>query len=107
MMDIFSIMTQIDAQLGAAGDLDTLTKVVVGVVKDLTQFHRVLVYKFDDAWNGEVVAELVDWDKTHYLYKGMNFPATGIPSQVIILASQRAGRVADASSLGSASAFSQ
>lgn len=81
-MDVLAVMTQINEQLGAAPDLDTFLKVTVGVVKDLTQFHRVLVYQFDEAWNGETVAELVDWTQTHDIYKGLHFPATDIPAQV-------------------------
>ncbi|KAF9013357.1 hypothetical protein BDQ17DRAFT_1386916 [Cyathus striatus] len=81
MMDVFAVMGQINEQLGAAPDLDTFLKVVVGVIKDLTQFHRVLVYQFDEMWNGLVVAELVDWSQTHDLYKGLHFPAADIPAQ--------------------------
>ena len=82
MMDVFSVMAQINEQLGAANDLDSFMQVVVGVIKDLTQFHRVLVYQFDEMWNGKVVAELVDWNKTHDLYHGLHFPAADIPAQV-------------------------
>jgi hypothetical protein len=82
MMDIFAVMSQINEQLGTASDLDTFLKVVVGLVKDLTQFHRVLVYQFDENWNGQTVAELVDWNKTHDLYRGLHFPASDIPAQV-------------------------
>ena len=81
MMDVFSVMAQINEQLGAAEDIETFMKVVVGVIKDLTQFHRVLVYQFDEAWNGKVLAELVDWTQTHDLYQGLHFPATDIPAQ--------------------------
>jgi light-regulated signal transduction histidine kinase (bacteriophytochrome) len=82
MMDIFAVMSQINEQLGAASDLDTFLKVVVGLIKDLTQFHRVLVYQFDEHWNGKTVAELVDWNRTHDLYRGLHFPASDIPAQV-------------------------
>ncbi|KAJ3799044.1 hypothetical protein GGU11DRAFT_534934 [Lentinula aff. detonsa] len=81
MMDVFAVMAQINEQLGDAPDLDTFLKVTVGVIKDLTQFHRVLVYQFDEVWNGQVVAELVDWSVTHDLYKGLHFPAGDIPAQ--------------------------
>ena len=40
-----------------------------------------LVYQFDEQWNGQTVAELVDWSKTHDLYMGLNFPASDIPKQ--------------------------
>jgi len=82
MMDVFDVMGEINDQLGTASDLDTFLKVVVGVIKDLTQFHRVLVYQFDEMWNGQTVAELVDWSQTHDLYKGLHFPASDIPAQV-------------------------
>lgn len=82
MMDVFAIMGQINDQLDAAPDLDSFLKIVVGIIKDLTQFHRVLVYQFDEAWNGKVVAELVDWNQTHDLFKGLHFPASDIPAQV-------------------------
>ncbi|CCL99470.1 uncharacterized protein FIBRA_01488 [Fibroporia radiculosa] len=81
MMDVFAVMAQINEQLGSATDLETFLKVVAGVIKDLTQFHRVLVYQFDEVWNGQVVAELVDWDQTHDLYRGLHFPASDIPAQ--------------------------
>ncbi|KAL0578951.1 hypothetical protein V5O48_003043 [Marasmius crinis-equi] len=81
MMDVFAVMAQINDQLGAAPDLDTFLKIVVGLIKDLTQFHRVLVYQFDEMWNGLVVAELVDWSQTHDLYMGLHFPASDIPAQ--------------------------
>ncbi len=70
-MDVFAVLAQINDQLGAAPDIEAFLKVVVGVIKDLTQFHRCLVYSFDAHWNGQVVAELVDWSATHDLYKGL------------------------------------
>lgn len=82
MMDAFAVMSQVNEQLGAASDMDTFLKDVVGLVKDLTQFHRVLVYQFDENWNGQAVAELVDWNHTHDLYRGLHFPASDIPAQV-------------------------
>ncbi|KAK0464731.1 uncharacterized protein EV420DRAFT_1061466 [Desarmillaria tabescens] len=81
MMDVLAIMAQINEQLSKPSDLETFLKVVVGIVKDLTQFHRVIVYQFDERWNGQVVAELVDWSMTHDLYKGLHFPAADIPAQ--------------------------
>jgi len=82
MMETFAIMGQINEQFDAAPDLDTLLKVVVGIIKDLTQFHRVLIYQFDEVWNGKVVAELVDQSQSKDLYSGLHFPASDIPAQV-------------------------
>jgi hypothetical protein len=82
MMDAFAVMSQVNEQLGAASDLDAFLKCVVGLIKDITQFHRVLLYQFDENWNGQTVAELVDWNFTHDLYRGLQFPASDIPAQV-------------------------
>ncbi|KAL1632185.1 hypothetical protein SLS56_003919 [Neofusicoccum ribis] len=80
-MEVFNIMSQVQEQLAAAPNLDNFLKVLVGVVKELTGFHRVMVYQFDSAWNGRVVTELVDPRATKDLYKGLNFPASDIPKQ--------------------------
>lgn len=80
-MDVFAVLGQINEQLGSAPDLDTFLKVVVGVVQDVCRFHRVLLYQFDESFNGQVVAELVEWGKTSDLYKGLMFPAADIPAQ--------------------------
>lgn len=80
-MEVFNIMSQVQEQLASAPTLDAFLKTLVGVVKELTGFHRVMVYQFDQAWNGRVVTELVDPRATKDLYKGLNFPASDIPKQ--------------------------
>lgn len=80
-MEVFSILSQIQEQLGRATDLAMLLNTTAGLVKELTGFHRILIYQFDSAWNGLVVAELVDPSVTIDLYKGLHFPAADIPAQ--------------------------
>lgn len=80
-LDVFSVLNQVNDQLGSAQDLEHFLNIVVGVVKDLCRFHRVLFYKFDEDYNGEVVSELVDWGRTTDLWKGLRFPASDIPPQ--------------------------
>ncbi|KAL4888392.1 GAF domain-like protein [Aspergillus ambiguus] len=80
-MQVFSIVSQVQDQLGQAQTLDVLLNTTVGLVKELTGFHRVMVYQFDSDWNGQVVAELVDPRMTKDLYKGLHFPASDIPKQ--------------------------
>ncbi|KAI8931758.1 hypothetical protein NX059_011398 [Plenodomus lindquistii] len=80
-MEVFNIMSQVQEQLAAAPSLDKFLKVLVGVVKELTGFHRVMIYQFDHTFNGRVVTELVDPRATKDLYKGLNFPASDIPKQ--------------------------
>ncbi|KAF2026590.1 hypothetical protein EK21DRAFT_73843 [Setomelanomma holmii] len=80
-MEVFNIMSQVQEQLAAAPTLEKFLKVLVGVVKELTGFHRVMIYQFDHAFNGRVVTELVDPRATKDLFKGLNFPASDIPKQ--------------------------
>ncbi len=80
-MEVFNIMSQVQEQLANAPTLPVFLRVLIGIVKELTGFHRVMIYQFDQAWNGRVVAELVDPRATRDLYKGLNFPASDIPKQ--------------------------
>ena len=80
-MEVFNIMSQVQEQLANASNLEMFLKILVGVVKELTGFHRVMIYQFDQSWNGRVVTELVDPRATKDLYKGLNFPASDIPKQ--------------------------
>ncbi|KAJ5734587.1 hypothetical protein N7533_012990 [Penicillium manginii] len=81
IMEIFSLVAQVQDQLSLANDIDTLLNVALGIVKDLTGFHKVMIYRFDHNWDGFVVAELVDPMATVDLYKGLHFPASDIPPQ--------------------------
>lgn len=80
-IEVFNIMSQVQEQLANAPTLEGFLKILVGVVKELTGFHRVMIYQFDQTWNGRVVTELVDPRATKDLYKGLNFPASDIPPQ--------------------------
>jgi light-regulated signal transduction histidine kinase (bacteriophytochrome)/DNA-binding NarL/FixJ family response regulator len=80
-MEVFNILSQVQEQLASAPTLEKFLKVLVGVVKELTGFHRVMVYQFDQQWNGRVVTELLDPRYTKDLYQGLNFPASDIPKQ--------------------------
>jgi len=48
-------------------------------VAELTEFDRVMVYRFDQDWNGEVIAEERREDLNPFL--GLRYPATDIPAQ--------------------------
>ncbi|KAK1640117.1 hsp90-like protein [Colletotrichum phormii] len=80
-MQVFDIMSQVQEQLAAAINLEAFLKILVGIVKELTGFHRVMIYQFDSSFNGKVVTELVDPSHTKDLYKGLHFPASDIPRQ--------------------------
>ena len=48
-------------------------------VRDITGFDRVMVYRFDDQWNGQVIAERKRDDLNTFL--GLRYPSTDIPAQ--------------------------
>lgn len=48
-------------------------------VRELTGFDRVMVYRYDDNYNGEVVAERKRDDLNSFL--GLHYPASDIPAQ--------------------------
>ncbi len=62
--------------------LDTVPAVnaaAARMVRELTGFDRVLIYRFDDNWNGNVVAEDNNGRLPSYL--DLRFPASDIPAQ--------------------------
>ena len=65
-------------RIQAAPDLDRLMAVVAVEVRRLTGFDRVLVYRFDEDWNGEVLAE--DLAAGLHPFLGQRFPASDIPA---------------------------
>ena len=66
-------------RLQAADDLGALCDVLATQVRELTGFDRVMVYRFDADWNGEVVAERRRDDLEPFL--GLRYPASDIPPQ--------------------------
>jgi chemotaxis family two-component system sensor kinase Cph1 len=66
-------------RLSAAGTLEELTAVLARDVRALTGFDRVMVYRFDAEWNGEVIAEDARADLEPFL--GLRYPAGDIPAQ--------------------------
>ncbi|MDH6097583.1 ATP-binding protein [Anabaenopsis sp. FSS-46] len=74
------------SKLKAASNIGEFSRVLVKETKKITGFHRVMVYRFDQDWNGVVIAE----EKPEYLtsYLGLHYPASDIPAQARKLYSQ-------------------
>lgn len=66
-------------RLQSARTVERLTAVAASEVRGLTGFDRVMVYRFDADWNGEVVAEDKRDDLESFL--GLHYPASDIPAQ--------------------------
>ena len=68
----------VDAMRSAETLADLVTR-AAHTVKRLTGFDRVMVYRFDEEWNGQVVADAREEDMESYL--DLHYPASDIPSQ--------------------------
>ncbi|KAM7223035.1 hypothetical protein V8F06_001591 [Rhypophila decipiens] len=80
-VELVSITTNIQRQLSLADTVPNLLDKVVGIVRELSGFHRVMVYQFDQDYNGTVVAELMDSKTSPDVYRGLHFPSSDIPPQ--------------------------
>jgi two-component system, chemotaxis family, sensor kinase Cph1 len=77
--DLYSQVRAIVANLRTTLTSPELCQVIAEEVKRLTGFDRVMVYRFDAEWNGEVIAEARLESLTSYL--GLHYPASDIPKQ--------------------------
>jgi light-regulated signal transduction histidine kinase (bacteriophytochrome) len=66
-------------QLQGASGTDVLCGLAAQDVRRMTGFDRVLVYRFDELWNGTVIAE--DRNEVLPSYLDLRFPASDIPAQ--------------------------
>jgi diguanylate cyclase (GGDEF)-like protein len=62
-----------------AAELVEVSRRAAEEIRRLSGFDRVMVYRFDEDWNGEVIAE--DAGSLPVLYLGSRFPESDIPSQ--------------------------
>lgn len=67
-------------------DTDNAAELIKGIpalIAKITGFRRVMVYKFDEDYNGSVIAETTSESMTSYL--GLHFPSSDIPKQALAL----------------------
>jgi chemotaxis family two-component system sensor kinase Cph1 len=67
------------SNLNQAASLTDLYGIAARAVRELTGFDRVMVYRYDHEFNGEVVAEEKRQDLEPFL--GLHYPASDIPAQ--------------------------
>ena len=65
--------------LSCLGDVLTVAQGASELIRELTGFDQVMIYRFDAQWNCEVIAEAKAEGVEPYL--GLNFPASDIPKQ--------------------------
>jgi len=78
-MEAASMVRAMAAYLGKATSLEKFHKDATRQVLALTGFDRVMIYKFDNGGNGEVIAEATRAGSESFF--GLHFPASDIPQQ--------------------------
>lgn len=79
LLELFNPVRKGIGELDAAATAEKCCQVAAELVRSLTAFDRVMVYRFDQNWEGEVVAESRSESAASYL--GNRFPAGDIPPQ--------------------------
>jgi diguanylate cyclase (GGDEF)-like protein len=79
-VDLYAHVRSPIARMENAVDIPALLAVAVADFQAISGFDRVMLYRFDEEWNGEVVTEVTS-DTTPSAYLGLRFPATDIPEQ--------------------------
>lgn len=77
--DIYREMNLANSELTKARDLSSLYSTCAKHVKEISGYSRVMIYRFDEDWNGKVIAEEKEEDLEPFL--GLNYPASDIPAQ--------------------------
>jgi light-regulated signal transduction histidine kinase (bacteriophytochrome) len=76
---IYAQARRLAESLQASATFEEIGEAATRSVRALTGFDRVLLYRFDDQWNGTVLAE--DRNDALPSYSGLRFPASDIPAQ--------------------------
>jgi chemotaxis family two-component system sensor kinase Cph1 len=76
---LYPILRRFVEELHGASTIDDLCRLTAGDIRRMTGFDRVLIYRFDEQWNGTVIAE--DRNEALPSYLDLRFPASDIPAQ--------------------------
>lgn len=63
----------------AAATTEEACKVAVKELKRIAGFDKIMIYRFDSEWNGDVIAEVKEDGMDSYM--GLKFPASDVPKQ--------------------------
>lgn len=78
-LNVYQDLRFVMAAIDAAATIDEVVRTAVNELKRLSGFDKVMIYRFDDTWNGTVIAEALEPNMDEYF--GLKFPASDIPKQ--------------------------
>jgi len=78
-LTVYQEVKYIMAALKEARNWEEIGRIAIPEIKRLSGFDRVMLYRFDEQWNGTVVAEAREEQLEPYLH--LRFPASDIPKQ--------------------------
>ena len=78
-IDVFQNLKFAMAAIEQAGTVQKVCELSIRELKKFSGFDKIMMYKFDENWNGTVIAEVSNEGMEPYL--GLTFPASDIPKQ--------------------------
>lgn len=78
-ISVYQDVKRVMATIEACATTEETCRVAAIELKQLSGFDKVMVYCFDESWNGDVIAEEMEPGMESYL--GLKFPASDIPKQ--------------------------
>ena len=78
--DLYAHVRKPIARMEQAADIDALARIAANELLATSGFDRTMIYRFDEDWNGEVIAEAKD-AAVEVSFFGLHFPASDIPVQ--------------------------
>ncbi|MFB9080729.1 ATP-binding protein [Flavobacterium procerum] len=79
LADVYTQTIQFVNQMNNTRSLKDLCALVAEATREITGYDRVMIYRFDEQYNGEVFAESCREDLEPFL--GLHYPHTDIPAQ--------------------------
>ena len=79
LIDVYTQTIQFVTQMNNTRSLKELCNLVAQGTREITGYDRVMIYRFDEQYNGEVYAENCREDLESFL--GLHYPHTDIPAQ--------------------------
>ena len=78
-VNVYQELKYVMASIDASETADKACAIVAREIKRLSGFDKVMIYRFDKNWNGEVIAE--EKEEGMDVYMGLKFPASDVPKQ--------------------------